>query len=298
MKIAVFTKNRSNPAYAAARLGADRAAARLGAHTVHYVPQVADDPVQQSALIAQALADRPDAMVLVPVHPTAVNAAIREVNAAGIPLVACINRLSEGHCISYVGSEDYPLAFEIARYLFERLGGEGDVLIVEGPPESVTSIARVRAFRDAAAAYPGIRIAGACSGRYLQDPAREAVARMLDAMPRIDAILAANDIMAIGAIEALRAAGRSALLAGVNAIPAAIDAIKSGDMVATADFNAMNMACLAAECAIRHLRGEFVPQEIILPVQLVDRSNCSLWAKPYAERNCPNWNDVVQPKGK
>jgi ribose transport system substrate-binding protein len=297
MNIAIFTKNRSNPAYAAARLGADRAAERLGAHTVHYVPQVPDDPGEQGALIAQALAHRPDAMVLVPVHPTAVNAAIREVNAAGVPLVAYINRLSEGRCVSYVGAEDYPLAFRLAHYMYERLGGKGDVVIVEGPAESVTSIARVRAFRDAAAACPGIRIVGRCSGAYLQEPARRAMARTLDELPHIDAVLAANDIMAIGVIEAMRAAGRRALLAGVNAIPAAIEAIERGDMAATADFSAMHMGFLATECAIRHLRGEPVPPEIILPVQIVDRSNCSLWAKPYAERECPDWSDVVQRKG-
>ena len=292
MKIAVFTKNRDNPAYAAARLGADRAAARLGARTVHYVPQLADDPAQQSALIEQALAERPDAMVLVPVHPTAVNPAIRRINAARISLVGYINRFTDGQCISFVGSDDYALALAIARHLFLRMGGKGDVAIVEGPAESVTSIARVRGFRDAAAAYPGIRIAAACDGRYLLEPARAAVAALLAAHGRIDAILAANDIMAIGATEALRAARRRALLVGVNAIPQAIAAIKSGDMVASADFNAMNMACIATECAIRHLRGEPVPKEIILPVEIVDRSNCDRWERPYEDRPCPEWDEV------
>jgi ribose transport system substrate-binding protein len=298
MKLAVFTKNRSNPAYAAARLGADRAAARLGARTQHYVPQAPDDPVQQSALIEQALIARPDAIVLVPVHPTAVNAAIRNINAAGIPLVSCINRLTEGQCVSFVGSDDYALALALARYLFQRLGGTGDVVIVEGPPEAETSMARVRAFRDAAAGYPGIRIAGSCSGRYLLEPAREAMAGMLAALPRIDAILAANDIMAIGVIEALRSAGRQALLAGVNAIPQAIAAIKNKDMIATADFNAMNMACLAAECAIRHVRGEAVPKQIVLPVQIVDASNCERWDRPYEDRACADWDEVLANEGK
>ncbi|MFA5914586.1 MAG: sugar ABC transporter substrate-binding protein [Burkholderiales bacterium] len=293
MKLAVFTKNRSNPAYAAARLGADRAAARLGAHTVHYVPERSDDPVEQSALIEQALAQDPDAVLLAPVHPTAVNAAIRKVNSAGVPLVAYISRLTEGQCVSFVGSDDYALAFKIAHYLLERLAGKGEVVIVEGPPESVTSVERVRAFRAAAAAYPGVRIVAACSGHYLRQPAREAMARVLAATPRVDAILAANDSMAIGALEALLAAGRSALLAGVNAIPEAIAAIKSGAMAASADFNAMNMASLAAECAIRHLRGESVPKEIILPVQIVDRSNCSSWDSPYEKRKCLSWGDAL-----
>jgi len=293
MKLAIFTKNRSNPAYAAARLGADRAAKRLGAVTHHYVPETADDPAQQAALIAQALAARPDAIVLVPVHPTAVNAAIRSIDAARIPLVACINRLTEGRCVAFVGADDYRLAFELARYLFDRLGGQGDVVILEGAAAALTSVERVRGFRDAAAAYPGICIVASCGGRYLLEPARAAMARTLAAVPRVDAILAANDSMALGAIEALRAAGRRALLVGVNAIPSAIAAVKSGLMLASADFDAMNMAGLATECAIRHLRGEAVPREIMLPVRIVDRANCSLWDRPYEERVCLDWIDVV-----
>jgi len=56
MKIAVFTKNRVNPAYGAARLGAERAAARLGAQVTHYVPELPDDAAEQSALNLGALA--------------------------------------------------------------------------------------------------------------------------------------------------------------------------------------------------------------------------------------------------
>jgi ABC-type sugar transport system substrate-binding protein len=73
-----------------------------------------------------------------------------------------------------------------------------------GPSASLTSS---RAFRDAAAEYPGIRIVGSCIGRYLLEAARAAIAGLLAALPHIDAILAANDIMAIGAIEALSSVG-------------------------------------------------------------------------------------------
>jgi ribose transport system substrate-binding protein len=60
---------------------------------------------------------------------------------------------------------------------------------------------------------------------------------MLDQQPQIDAVLAANDSMALGVLDALKAAGRSALVAGINAIPEAIEAIKSGHMLCSADFN-------------------------------------------------------------
>jgi ribose transport system substrate-binding protein len=293
LRIAVFTKNRTNPAYDAARLGADRAAQRLGAQTVHFVPAKGDDPGEQSALVDEALALRPDAIVFTPVHATRMNAAIARINASGIPLFGFVNPMPAARCVSYVGSDDYRLGFEIAQYLFAHLEGRGRILVVSGPVESVTSIARVRAFEDAASAHPAIALVGTCVGDYLRDRARDRVARWLAANDGIEGCLAANDVMALGAVDALRAAGRQAAVAGVNAIPEAIAAIKRGDMLATADFNAMRMAYLATECAVRHLRGEPVPAEIQLPVEIVDRRNCHLWDLPFGERPVPTLEETL-----
>jgi ribose transport system substrate-binding protein len=293
LRIAVFTKNRTNPAYDAARLGADRAAQRLGAQTVHFVPAKGDDPGEQSALVDAALAMRPDAIVFTPVHATRMNAAIARINASGIPLFGFVNPMPAARCVSYVGSDDYRLGFEIAQVLFAHLQGRGKVLVVSGPVESVTSIARVRAFEEAASAHPAIALVGTCVGDYLRDKARDSVAQWLAANDRVEGCLAANDVMALGAVDALRAAGRQAAVAGVNAIPEAIAAIKRGDMLATADFNAMRMAYLATECAVRHLRGEPVPAEIQLPVEIVNRRNCHLWDLPFEQRPVPTLEETL-----
>ena len=293
MRIAIFTKNRLNPAYAGARLGADRVAARFGATAAHYVPETPDDAEEQSALIDRALADGADAIVLVPAHPTGVLDAVRRINAAGVPLINCINRLTEGDYLSYVSSDDYTLGLDVARYLYGHLGGRGKVALVEAGPDFVTGVERARAFRDAASEFPAVEIVASCEGQYLQAPARDAVSRLLPGLPDIDAFLVANDSMALGVIEALRATGRTAHVASVNAVPEAIEAIKRGDMLVTADFNAMDMACIATEAAVRHLRGESVPYEIMLPARLVDASNCALWDKPYEQRDLPSWAEVM-----
>jgi ribose transport system substrate-binding protein len=293
LRIAVFTKNRTNPAYDAARLGADRAAARLGASTLHFVPQKFDDPEEQSALVDEALALSPDAIVFAPVHATRVDAAIARIGASGVPLFGIVNPISAARCVSYVGSNDYALGYALAQYLYAHLEGRGSVLIVSGPVESVTSIERVRAFADAATLHPGITIAGACVGDYRRDTARDAVARWLAAGGAFDGCLAANDIMAVGTVDALRTTGRSAAVAGVNAIPEAIAAIRNGEMLATADFNAMRMAYLATECAVRHLRGERVPPGIELPAEIVDRRNCHLWDLPYEQRAIPTLEETL-----
>lgn len=291
--IAVFTKNRTNPAYAAARLGAERVAARLGARVVHYVPEKPDDVAEQKTLVERAIAAQPDAAVFVPVHATAMSDSVRKLNAAGIPTVNILNRLAEGRFVTYVGSDDYRLARDIAARLFQRLGGKGDIVILEGVPAAVTSQERLRGFRDAVRDSPGIRIAASRAADYQLETARGVTAELLAGLPRVDGILCANDVMALGAIEALDAAGRSIPLVGVNAIPEAIAAIKSGKLLATADFDAMAISSIATEAAIRHLRGERISAEIILPVRIVDATNYQAWDRPFEERECPRWEDAV-----
>ena len=287
MKLAVFTKNLTNPAYAAARLGAERAAAALGGvEVLHFVPQTPDDPTQQRALIAEALAlsPLPDAFVLSPVHATEVDPAIRRVAEAGIPMIGFVNPIDAAPSVAYVSSDDHALALAIARHLFRHLQGQGRVLIVTGPTASYTSNERLRGFREAVAEFPGITVVDTIAGDYARDVARARTGQWLQGHAELDACLVANDIMAVGVLDALDAAGRTATVVGVNAIPQAIDAIAAGRMLATADFNAMQMAYLAAECAVRHLRGEAVPERIELPVQIVDAGNCQQWNLPYEQR--------------
>jgi ribose transport system substrate-binding protein len=291
--IAVFTKNRTNPAYAGARLGADRTAQRLGARTRHFVPESPDDIDQQIALVDEALQARPDAFVFTPVHETAVDGAIARIDAAGIALVNIINRMHRGNRIAFVGSDDRALAVAVAERLFAHLNGTGNVVVMQGTPGSITSRTRLEGFLEAAGRHPGIAIAEQCAGDYQQETARRVMQGLLARGTRIDGLLCANDVMALGAIEAMAAAGKTIPVVGVNALPEAITAIRRGMLLATVDFDATKMGCVATEAAIRHLRGERVPAEILLPVQVVDASNCAPWDRPIEQRECPRWEEVV-----
>jgi ribose transport system substrate-binding protein len=294
--IAVFTKNRTNPAYEAARLGADRVAARFGAETVHYVPDKPDDVAEQIALIERAVAARPDAAVFVPVDVSAVNEAILGFDAANIPLFNIITRTTAGRRVTYVGSDDVALARDIARYLFEKLSRRGTIVIVEGTPASATSLDRLKGFHDALARHPEIKLRCSLRGDYQRDVARDVFLGAREQWPGVDAVLCANDVMALGVLDALDAqgSGERPLVVGVNAIPEAVAAIASGWMLATADFDAMTMSSVATEAAVRHLRGEAIPAEIMLPVQVVDAGNCAAWNRPFAARPDPVWHDVIR----
>jgi ribose transport system substrate-binding protein len=295
-RIAVFTKNRTNPAYDAARIGADRAALRLGASTLHYVPEQPDNVLEQIALIDRAITERPDAVVFVPVHETAVNNAILGFDAARIPLFNFVTRTTIGQRVCFVGSDDHALAMSIARHLFSKLCGRGEIVIVEGTPASATSRERLSGFHDALADYPDIRVRLSLRGEYQRDIARAVFLGAANKLQRVDAVLCANDYMALGVLDVLGAVTGNLdmpLVVGVNAIPEAIAAIEAGQMLATANFDAMTMSGIATEAAVRHLRGETVPREIILPVQVVDATNYSAWNLPFEARSCPSWEDVT-----
>jgi len=142
--------------------------------------------------------------------------------------------------------------------------------------------------------YPKQLLALVGEHSLLQETARRVMAELLVQLPQLDGILSANDVMSLGIISVMEAAGLSVPVIGVNALPEAIISIKAGKLLATVDFDALKIACIATEAAIRHLRGETVPAEIILPVQVVDRTNYQPWDRPLEERECPRWNDIVR----
>jgi ribose transport system substrate-binding protein len=295
--LAVFTKNRVNPAYTAARMAADRVAAEAGAATVHYVPETPDDVGQQKALVSVALAARPDAVVLNPTDDVKMQDDLARFAAAGIPVALFINRMAgkmAGQALTFVGSDDEAVGRTAATALFKGMGGKGRIVALEGRQSVPTSRARVRGLHGTLSRFPGIELLGLRVGDLLQGPAKAAMAELLGAHPRIDGVWAANDLMALGALDALQAAGRTAKVVGVNGLPAAIAEIERGGMLASVDFSAFNIAAIATRAVLRHLAGKPVPAEIMVPAELIDRSNCQRWKLPFEQRACPAWDEIVR----
>ena len=290
--LAVFTKNRVNPAYAAARLAADRVAGEAGARTVHYVPEMPDDVGQQKALVGEALAAAPDAVVFVPVDDRQMVPDVARFSGAGIPVVTCINRI-EGKVVSFVGSDDVAVGYTAAKALLAGLDQAARIVAIEGTPAAPTSRDRSVGLKRALAEAPAVRLLGSGIGSFQRGPARAEMARLLAEHGAIDGVWTSNDVMAFGVLEALAAAGRSAKVVGVNGLPEAIEHIERGTMEASVDFSAFNIAAVATHAALRHLRGESVPRSIMVPAALIDRVNCRHWRVPFALRPTPAWIHTV-----
>lgn len=291
--LAVFTKNRLNPAYRAARLAADRVAAAAGAKAVHFVPEKPDNVVEQKVLVEEALRLKPDAVVFVPADDVAMLPDLAKFAAAGIPVVVCINRM-DGPCAAFVGSDDVQVGRTAATALFAGLKGIGAVVALDGPDTARTCRDRADGLARALAEHPGIDLVGRECGMNLRVEGREAMERLLARHARIDGVWCANDVMAFGALEALDGARRTAEIVGVNGLAEAIANIESGRMLASVDFSAYKIAWFAAEAAIRHLRGECLPAMISLPAELIDRTNIATWKAPMEDRPVPAWSEIVR----
>jgi ribose transport system substrate-binding protein len=291
--IAVFTKNTINPAYEAFRIATDQVARASGVRTLHFVPTRPDDVDEQKAFVTQALAEKPDVIIFIPVDDVAMVDPVKALNAAGIPIVLCSNPLP-GQFVTFVGADDVAIGYREATYLFDHMDRKGRIVVLEGTPAAPTGRARLRGYARAFAETPGIEVLASGVGNFQQADGRRVMAQFLQDFPHIDAVLSANDSMALGALEALDAAGRRATVMGINGILPAVQQIAAGRMLATVDFNMFKIGCTAARAAVRHLNGEPLPAEIMLPAEVIDSTNYTAWLTPVAQRTCPDWADVVK----
>src|SRR5216683_2005370 len=275
--IAVFTKNLTNPSYQAFRIAADQIAQAAGVRVIHFVPKQPDNVGEQKAMVEQVLKDKPDAVIFIPVDDVAMIPSVKELNEAKIPVILVTNPLP-GSFVTYVGADDYEIGYREAHYLFDTLGGRGKIVVIEGIPAAATNRERVRGYKRAVAEYPGIEVLGSGNGNY----------------PQPDAVLSANDGMALGALEALKEAGRTSIVIGVNGILPAVKQIETGAILASVDFNMFKIGCTATRAAVRYLKREPLPEKVILPAEIIDKTNYKAWLVPVEQRTCPEWAEVVR----
>jgi ribose transport system substrate-binding protein len=293
MNIAVFTKNSTNPAYEAFRIAADQVARSVGAKTTHFVPKKPDNVDEQRAMVEQVLKDRPDIVIFIPVDDVAMVESVKKLNEAKIPVVLASNPLP-GKFVTYVGADDFEIGYREARFLFEKLNGTGKIVVIEGTRAAPTNRERLRGYKRAFAEFPGIQVLDSGVGNYQQPDAKRVMEKFLAEHTQIDAVLSTNDGMAIGALEALKAANRISIVIGINGILPAVKLVETGAMLATVDFDMFKIGCTATRAAVRHLKGEPLPEKIMLPAEIIDRTNYKAWLVPVEQRTCPEWVEVIR----
>jgi ribose transport system substrate-binding protein len=294
--IAFFVKNVTNPFWKACRIGAEKAGRDLEVAIETIAPTKPDNIEEQTRLVEDWIVKKPDAFVFVPVDYKALVPSIQKVNKAGIPVIGYVNNMTDVDLVSYVGSDDETLQFELCKYLFKAMGGKGKIVHIDGVPAAITAQNRKKGFERAVKEFPGIEVLASQPGQYRRLPAQQVFENLMQRFPEIDAVVSANDDMAIGIVEALHAASRGGKtkVIGIDGIPDAIQAISEGKMFATVDFSGHDQAYLAVQAAVRHLKGEKIPRLVTLPVFIIDKGNVGTLARTPEERKVPSWDTATR----
>lgn len=234
------------------------------------------DLAQQVALIDQMIASGVDAIVIAPADSKAVVPALARAAAAGIVVVNIDNQLDSDILAEYelripfVGPDNFAGAEEVGIYLAATMAADQSVAILEGVPTTYNSQRRTAGFLKAMS-DAGINVVAQQSAQWDQTAAVTVTSGILVQHPELDAILAANDNMALGAVAAITQSGRGDAIkvVGFDNISAVQGLIREGRILATADQHADLLAVYGIEFALEALSGGATQANKATPVDLV-----------------------------
>ncbi len=231
---------------------------------------------QQVALVEQMMATGVDALVIAPADSRALVPVLKRAMDRGIVVVNIDNRLDEatleeaGIDIPFVGPDNREGARMVGAVAADRLQSGDEVAILEGIPTAFNAQQRLQGFQDAMDAA-GIEVVDVQSGEWEQAKANTVASAMINAHPGLDAILASNDNMALGAAAAVRQAGKTGeiLIVGFDNIDAIRQMVRDGRVLATADQHGDRLAVYGIEFALEVLEDGTVPYDRQTPVEVV-----------------------------
>jgi len=234
------------------------------------------DVAQQIRLVELMMAQGVGAIVIAPADSKALVPVCKRAVDAGIIVVNIDNKFDaavladKGVRIPFVGPDNRKGAAMAGEYLAGRLKAGDKVAILEGAPNTFNGIQRKLGFEDAMKAA-GMNIVGSQSGYWEMAKANQVASAMLTEYLDLKALLCANDSMALGAIAAIRAAGKSEsiLVVGFDNISAVQKLLKEGSILCTIDQHADKLAVYGIEYALEMLAKKGMPADRETPVDLI-----------------------------
>lgn len=235
------------------------------------------DLAEQVSLVEQMIAMGVQAIVIAPADSKALVPVLKRARAAGIVVVNIDNRLDAaalkeaGLAVAFVGPDNRLGAAAVGRVVAGKLAPGDPVAIIEGIPTADNGRQRRQGFEDAIAERK-LSLVAVQSGQWEMERANTVAAALLNAQPELKALFCANDSMALGAIAAIKAAGRQGrvLVAGFDNIAAVQPLLATGELAATADQHADRLAVFGIEAALEELRTQRAADRTT-PVDVITR---------------------------
>lgn len=284
-RIALVLKTANNPFFIDMQKGAEDAAKKLGVNLVVQAAEREVDVEKQMQIIENLIQAKVAALCVTPSGSREIVPAIEKANRAGIPVVIVDTRVdpktmseSKGKISTFIGSDNYEGGKLAGEFIAKKLNGKGKVAVLEGIPGHETGDSRLKGFREAIKATPGIEIVASQTANWERDQGFNVFQNILQSHPDLQAVFACSDLMALGAVEAIAAAKKTGQITvvGFDAASEAREAVLKGTMDATVAQSPAEMGALAVENAYRVIKGEPVKEEFVVPIKLITKENAAI----------------------
>ncbi len=220
-----------------------------------------------------------DAIILNPTDSDALVPAVKAANNAGIPVIALDRSVNGGKVAMFIASDNVEYGKMEAQYVVKVLNGKGNVVLLTGVPGASATRDRSKGIMDVLSQYPNIHIVANQTAQFDMATAMTVMESILVANPNIDAIIAENDEMALGAIQAIKASGRTGIIVvGGDGIPQGVQAVKDGTETLDVAQQPYKMAALGVSAAYFIVNGiTITPANLAMPLFPVTKATVDQW---------------------
>lgn len=280
--IALVMKTANNPFFIDMERGAREAADKLGVELIVQSAEREVDVEKQMQIIENLIQRQVNALCITPSGSKEIVPAIVKANKAKIPVLIVDTRVDEttlkeagGQIATFIGSDNFAGGKIAGKKIVESLGGRGKVAVLEGIPGHETGDARLAGFHEALKEQSGIEVIASQTANWERALGYNVFQNLLQSNPDIQALFACNDMMALGAVEAIAAAGKTGeiIVVGFDAIDDARSAIQKGEMHGSIAQFPAEMGRLAVEKAFDLLNGKTIADYIPTKIELVAKEN-------------------------
>ena len=278
--VALVMKTLNNPFFVEMERGAKESARRLGVRLVVQAAEREVDVEKQMQIIENLIQRKVNALCVAPSGSKEIVPAIVKANQAGIPVLGVDTRIDAtalaaagGRVACFIGSDNVEGGRIAGRYLVQRLQGKGKVAILEGIPGHETGDARLAGFREIVGRERGIEVVASQTANWERDQGYNVFQNILQSHPEVQGVFACNDLMALGAVEAIGMAQKTSqiIVVGFDATADAREAIRKGTMAASVAQHPEEMGRLAIEKAVEVIGGGNLAPTIPVTVELILR---------------------------
>jgi ribose transport system substrate-binding protein len=271
--IGVSLAQDDNPFYIAMLRGIRARAQELGWDVA--TVSANEDKLKQINGVQDLVARGVNGILISPIDAVGVNAAYDAAAAAKIPIVSVARGSTSANQTIHVAMDEKQIGREIAEWIAKKLGGKGKVALLLGPSGAPTFKNLGDGYSEVMAKYPGIAIVFRADGPLTRERGLKQAEDVLVANPDLSAIYAANDDVALGAMQAVNAANRKGktIVTGMNGVPPALRAVKEENLAMTVELNPVEWGRLGVDVLATFLKGDKVEPRVFIKHVIIDSTN-------------------------